>query len=120
MMTKVRYRIIAVLCLVACCYMTGVRLLHHHTPVVQGDIVCALDGEILGLHHTHRHASIIPIVTKDDDCAICNFTVVKVQRPTAALHLVPTITWQSVVRSDVVSPTDALFCLCLSRAPPTK
>jgi len=75
-----KYRVLAVMLLLACTYMSAVKMLHHHDAIIPSDCVCTLDGESLSDHEAHHHASYLPSVKTDDDCAICHFQIMKVQQ----------------------------------------
>lgn len=93
-------------------------MLHHHPAVLHSDSVCTIDGETLCTHHAHSHDSYLPAVLTDDDCAICHFQVVKLQRPSLSLQLTATLTRQTVYTRILLVPVAGLVRLSPCRAPP--
>ena len=114
-----KYRVLSVMLLLACVYMSAVKMFHHHHDlVIPSDCVCTLDGESLSDHEAHHHASYLPSVKTDNDCAICHFQIMKVQQ-TLFFVFLPFLLFSESHYSDYSSALQQKTAdLRHSRAPP--
>jgi len=111
--------------LVAFCSMMGVKSLHHHHHdcccECEGHhtFICVLDGEDLCHCEHHDHDSFLPEwKAEEDDCAICQFQIVKVISPGMSVELSPVTIQPVLYCAGVPSILSAAVFYHGSRAPP--
>lgn len=93
------------------------HLFHHHDHCCCGAI-CVIDGLPLDCHHHHDHSSFLALDSCDDDCAICQFQVVKVQKPSYTAYLCPATTVRKIEVLPFVFYCSVSFGSTNPRAPP--
>lgn len=114
------YRIWSIVILLAICHLSVVKGLHHHSsPTHIHSTVCVLDGADLSDNKAHHHPSVLPAVHDDKDhCVICQFQIVKLQKPVRFARLIVLPQYETLYLSSNLFLQEHLSSLLRGRAPP--
>lgn len=81
-------------------------------------IICVLDGLPLSEHKAHTHSSFVEADTDGEGCAICDFSIAKILRPSYFMCEVVTACLGSLPAHDYLFSLYTFFDHCSGRAPP--